>query len=255
MQSRHILTPFFLDEPVPGLEALAEPGWWVNKPALPDAPTQARMSAIHEPLAQAVAEAVDRGVRPVSVAGDCCATIGTLAGLQRAGVDPLLIWFDAHGDFNTWETTPSNFLGGMPLAMLVGLGDQRMPAAVGLRTLPEALVILTDARDLDPGERELLTASAVHHLPDVQALLDHPLGDRPLYVHFDVDVLNLADVPAVSYPADGGPRAAELAQIFRFLAGTGRIAAISMSAWNPALDGARRSRETCMALLDTLIGG
>ncbi len=255
MQNNYILTPFFLDNPVPGLEFLAVPEWRVNKPALPgDAPTQARMSVLHEPLAEAVADSLRRGRRPVSVAGDCCATIGTLAGLQRAGVDPLLVWFDAHGDFNTWETTPSNFLGGMPLAMLVGLGDQTMPAAVGLRSLPDDQVILTDARDLDPGERELLAASAVQRLPDVRALHSHPLDDRPLYVHFDVDVLNLADVPAVSYPAAGGPRAAELADVFRFLAKTGRVVAVSLSAWNPALDGADRSRETCIALLEVLVG-
>jgi len=137
----------------------------------------------------------------------------------------------------------------------VGLGDQTMPAAVGLRPLPAEQVILTDARDLDAGERELLAASAVQRLPDVQALLSHPLSDRPLYVHFDVDVLNLADAPAVSYPAAGGPHAGELGEVFRFLARTGRITAVSMSAWNPALDGARRSREMCMALLDILVGG
>lgn len=256
MQNDYILTPFFLDESLPDLEALVGPDWSVNKPAPPDdAPTQARMSAIHEPLAELVADSLRRGRRPVSVGGDCCATIGMLAGLQRAGVDPLLVWFDAHGDFNTWETTPSGFLGGMPLAMLAGLGDQTMPAAVGLRSLPADQVILTDARDLDPGERELVAGSGVQHLPDVGALLDHPLGDRPLYVHFDVDVLNLEDVPAVSYPAAGGPHAGELGEVFRFLAGTGRIAAVSLSAWNPTLDGADQSRETCMALLETLVGG
>lgn len=62
-------------------------------------------------------------------------------GLQRAGIDPNLIWFDAHGDFNTWETTSSGFPGGMPLAMIVGKGEQTMPEAVGLRDLPEGQVI------------------------------------------------------------------------------------------------------------------
>jgi arginase len=63
----------------------------------------------------------------VSIAGDCVATMGVLAGLHDAGITPTLIWFDAHGDFNTWETTPSGFLGGMPLAMIVGRGEQTMP--------------------------------------------------------------------------------------------------------------------------------
>ncbi len=57
-------------------------------------------------------------------AGDCVASLGVAAGLQRAGIEPSVAWLDAHGDFNTWETTPSGFMGGMPLAVLAGLGDQ-----------------------------------------------------------------------------------------------------------------------------------
>ncbi|NIS82127.1 MAG: hypothetical protein GTO14_18395 [Anaerolineales bacterium] len=93
------------------------------------------MSILHESLAARVAESVRDGSLTLSIAGDCCTTIGVLAGLQRADVSPLLVWFDAHGDFNTWDTTPSGFLGGMPLAMLAGIGDQTMPEAVGLRSI------------------------------------------------------------------------------------------------------------------------
>ena len=173
------------------------------------------------------------GQRPVSIAGDCCATLGVLAGLQRAGVQPTLIWLDAHGDFNTWDTSPSGFLGGMPLAMLAGRGEQTMVRGLGLTPLAEERIILSDARDLDPGEKEAVAHSAVIHLPQVEQLLDYPLPDGPLYVHFDVDVVDVADVPAVSYPAPGGPSAATLQQVFHHLAQTGRITAVSLSTWNP----------------------
>ena len=121
-----IVTPFYLDEPLPELEILAAPDWIINKPLLPDGEKQQRLSALHKPLADFTQQIVLNGKQPVSIAGDCCTTLGMLAGLQRAGRDPTLIWFDAHGDFNTWETTPSGFLGGMPLAMLVGRGEQTM---------------------------------------------------------------------------------------------------------------------------------
>ena len=121
-------------------------------PPLPDGDTTTRMSAVHETIAGFVVDTLATGQRPVSIAGDCCSAIGMLTGLQRAGIDPTLVWFDAHGDFNTMETTLSGFLGGMPLAMLVGRGDLALPEAVGLAPLPESRVILTDGRDLDPPE-------------------------------------------------------------------------------------------------------
>jgi len=253
-KDRVMLTPSFLDKPVPGLEAIAEPDWMMNKPNLPDGDTQTRMSAIHQPIADFMAATIAAGDRPVSLAGDCCAAIGALAGLQRAGVNPVFVWFDAHGDFNTWKTTPSGFLGGMPLAMMVGLGEQRMMAAVGCQPLPTNRVVLTDGRDLDPGEAKLVEESGIRHLPNVADLLTMELPDGPLYVHFDVDVLNLADVPAVSYPAAGGPTAVELAPVFRHLAQTREITAVSTSFWNPELDVDGRSQKTCLSLLNDLLG-
>jgi arginase len=254
MPDQMILTPYFLDEPRPELRLVADDTWQLITTPLPTGDQQTRMSALHKLLAEAVAGAIADGKRPVSVAGDCCTTIGFVAGLQRAGIRPKLLWFDAHGDFNTLETTPSGFLGGMPLAMLVGRGDLTMPDAVNLTSMPEADIILTDGRDLDPGEREAVTDSGMHHLMQVTALLDGPLPDGPLYVHFDVDVLHLDDLPAVSYPAVGGPTAETLRKVFRRLAQSERVVAVSVSAWNPELDADGRSRATAMTLLSDLLG-
>lgn len=256
-----VLTPYFLDEPVETLEGLAEVGWLVNKTAAwtrheeepSAAERQERMLAIHRPLAEAVAKAIGDGRRPVSIAGDCCATIPVLAGLQRAGVNPTLIWFDAHGDFNDWHTTPSGFLGGMPLAMLVGRGEQTLVEGNGLTPLPEAQVILTDARDLDPGEREAVEDSAVRHLPRVEMLLEMPLPAGPLYVHFDCDVLDTAEAPAVSYPAPGGPSADSLRRVFQHLAASGKIAAVSLTTWTPQLDEDGRTQNIVLELLQELL--
>jgi arginase len=188
MRNQFIVTPYFLDVSWAQLEDLAQPDWVKNKPELSGDEQLGRMSIIHRSLAGHVSDTVRSGRRPVSIAGDCCTAIGVLAGLQDAGVNPILVWFDAHGDFNTWETTTSNFLGGMPLAMLVGRGEQTLIDAVGLEVLREDQVILTDARDLDPGEQKALENSDVIHLEDVQALHAYSLPDRPLYVHLDMDV-------------------------------------------------------------------
>jgi len=251
---RFILTPYFLDDPLPELEVLAGPDWQVYRGGSPGADQWAGMSALHAALASRVTRALHVGDRPVSIAGDCCACIGTLAGMQRAGIDPLLIWFDAHGDFNTWETTPSGFLGGMPLAMLVGRGEQTLLQAVGLRPLSEARIILTDARDLDPGEAEAVRESRVTHLPQVSHLLEFPIPEGPILVHFDTDVLDPAHAPAMSYPAPGGAGPEELAETFRHLASTGRVSGVSVSTWNPRLEGSDATAQVCMQLLQVLLG-
>ena len=253
MKNQMILTPFFLDEALPELEKLAAPDWIINKPDLPDGDKQHRMSVIHRPLADFVRQAIDKGNRPISIAGDCCSTIGMLAGLRRAGLDPILIWFDAHGDFNTWQTTPSGFLGGMPLAMLVGTGEQTMLTALELEPLAEDRVVLTDARDLDPGEKKLVETANIIHLTDVGDLLELILPDAPLYIHLDTDIVNPAEAPAMNYLAAGGPSVKELQVVMKHLNRTEKIAAVSVSSWNPKMDADGRSRNVCMGLLNTLI--
>ena len=254
MQNQMILTPFFLDEPLSGLESLVKSDWLINKPLLFDGEKQQRLSALHKPLADFTQQSVLNGKRPISVAGDCCAAIGVLAGLQRTGLDPILLWFDAHGDFNTWETTPSGFLGGMPLAMLLGKGEQTMLTALDLVPLAENHVILTDARDLDPGEKQLIQEADIIHLPDTTHLLYSTFPDGPLYVHIDTDILNPANAPAMNYPAAGGPSAKTLQTVMKHLNRTEKIAAVSVSTWSPKMDADGQSRKVCMGLLDTLIG-
>ena len=250
-----ILTPFFLDQPLPGIESLATSDWLINKPELPVGDKQSRMSVLHRQLAESTAHSILNGDRPVSIAGDCCTAIGVLAGLQRAGVDAFLIWLDAHGDFNTPQTTPSGFLGGMPLAMMVGRGEQAMPKAVNLHPLAEDHVVLADARDLDPDEKILVGKAAITHLTDVTHLLSYSLPDKPLYVHLDTDIVDPSEAPAMNYLAAGGPSAKQLQAVMKHLNRTGQITAVSVSSWNPEMDEDSQSRKACMRIVDTLING
>ncbi len=244
-----ILTPYFLDQPIP----LTIPDRaHVNSPTLPDAPTLQRIIALLRPLADAVENAARQGQRPVSIAGDCVTTLAVLAGLQHAGLSPTLIWFDAHGDFNTPQTTPSGFLGGMPLAMAVGRGDQTIVRGLGLQPLPESNVILVDARDLDPGEREAVAQSDLTHVRHASDLLDMPLPDGPLYVHFDCDILDPDHVPAVHYPAPNGPSPGDLRPVLRRLAQSGQLVAVSLSTWAPNLDDDGQSQTTVLDLFREL---
>lgn len=226
--------PFFMGNPVDGL---AMPGpHTVIAPDLPEGTEMERMAALYPRVADAAADDPDA----VFYCGDCCGIIGVVGGLQRRGVDPVLVFFDAHGDFNTWETTPSGFIGGMPLAMLTGRGEQTLMDACGVRLLPEADIFLVDGRDLDPEEAEMLAASDVAIVPVADIAAAVP-ADRPLYVHVDVDVVDPGDLPAVSYPAAGGPDTTAVAAAVADLAAGGNVAAFSVCTWNPGLPGAETS--------------
>ena len=255
MTDRTLLSPYFLDQPSDDLRALvAHDARVVTRPLPPGEPL-ARMGLLYDALAGEVAAALAAGQRPVAMLGDCCATIGVLAGLQRAGQQPALVWLDAHGDFNTYDTTPSGFLGGMPLAMAVGLGDDTLLRATGLRPWPADKVLLADGRDLDPGERDNLAALAIRRVPDLEQLLSPAaLPGGPLYVHFDVDVIDPADAAAMNYPAPGGPSAQTVSDVLRALAATGRIVAISVSLWEPSLDPDGHTQAVVQAALNALLG-
>jgi len=225
-----IAVPYFIGDPMPDF-GVPEPHRTLD-PALPDAGPTERMAVLYDRLAALVAEADD----PVVYAGDCPSIIGVTGGLQRRGIDPTVVFFDAHGDFHTWETSPSGFLGGMPLAMLTGRGEQTILDGVGTVPVDDVHVWLVDGRDLDPGENAAVAASGIHHVTVAEITADPPPGD--LYVHVDVDVVDPADMPAVNYPAPGGPSTDEVARAVAALHGTGRVVAFSISSWNPALDGA-----------------
>ncbi len=205
MDARWLVTPFFFDTPEPGLGAAVPVGAApaVNPVRAVADRSPASLTPLHRPITDFVARTAQAGALPVSIAGDCLASLPVMAGLQRAGLDPVLVWLDAHGDFNTEATSPSGFLGGMPLAMMVGRGDMAFARGVGLRPVAERDVRLVGARDLDPLEAVALARSQVVRL-DMAALAGLRL-DRPVHLHIDNDVLDAAEAPANNYPVAGGP--------------------------------------------------
>ena len=225
-----IAVPYFMGESMPGFE-VPEPHETLT-PVLPDGSPQDRMAVLYRELADWVATSDSS----VVYAGDCVSTIGVLAGLQRRGTRPTLLFYDAHGDFHTWETSQSGFIGGMPLAMLTGRGEQTIVAGAGLTPLSDDRVVLIDGRDLDPGEDHAVGSAAIRHRTVSDVVREIPSG--PLYVHVDGDVVDPNDMPAMNYPSPGGPSLQEVRDAMISLAATGRVVAFSVSSWNPELPGA-----------------
>jgi arginase len=224
--------PYHLDEYLPDLDLPLWAGEVITAD-LPSGDVWARLAALYRLVSDAVSDAAGHGARPVVVSGDCTTALGTVAGLQRAGIDPGIVWFDAHGDVQTLETTASGYLGGLPLRLLVGYRPELIAAALGLRAVPEHRVVLVGARDLDPPEVAYL-AGALIGRAEVASLDAAALPGGPLYVHLDVDVIDPADMPGLRYPAPGGPRSADVARALDVLLATGRVAAIGIACtWRP----------------------
>ncbi|HYZ52334.1 MAG TPA: arginase family protein [Streptosporangiaceae bacterium] len=224
--------PYHLDEHLPGLGLPLAPDEVVTA-ELPAADVWTRLTVLYSMVARPVADEAGRGTRPAVVSGDCTTALGTVAGLQRAGVDPGIVWLDAHGDVQTMETTASGYLGGLPLRLLTGYRPELITARLGLRPVPEQRVMLVGARDLDPPEIVYL-AGALIRRRDVASLDPRHLPDGPLYVHLDLDVMDPAEIPGLRYPAPGGPGPAEIADALRMLLRTGRVAAVGIACtWYP----------------------
>lgn len=187
---------------------------------------------------------------PLVFANDCTTCLGMVKGLERQS--PAVLWYDSHGDFNTPETTPSGFLGGMPLAALVGRGNQHLMRGLELKPIKEADVIITDVRNLDPEEGDMLRASNVTIFESLEALHSAELPDRPLYIHFDTDVVDCAEMPAMSYPEPGGPGLQESIDSLKQVAARSKVTGVLFSLWNGTLNGADEAMAATLELIRAL---
>jgi arginase len=184
-----------------------------------------------------VRETVEEGRFPLVLAVNCFTSLGTVAGLGR---DVGVIWFDAHGDFHTPDTTTSGFFDGMGLAMLLGEGWSELRHSVaGLRPIPAEHALLVGARDIDPTEQDRFAESPLRRA-DVQTL-DEALEELSrevdaVYVHLDLDVIDPSVARANALSMAGGFDAGELEQALTAISNRFEIAAAAMTAYDPSVD-------------------
>jgi len=189
-------------------------------------------------VSSAVRAAVQEGRFPFVLAVNCFTSLGTVAGLGR---DVGVVWFDAHGDFHAPDSTPTGFLDGMGLAMLLGVGGwQELRRTIGgLRTVPAENVVLVGSRDIDPTEEDRLAASPLRRA-DMETLDDalEELSGRvgAVYVHIDLDVIDASVARANALSAEGGPGVEELEQALESVSGRFEIAAAALTAYDPSAD-------------------
>lgn len=199
-------------------------------------------------LARQVRDVIADNALPIILGGDHSLSIGSVAGAahnRRIGV----IWLDAHGDYNTSETTPSGNIHGMGLAVLTGRGHPVLTGLIGrtpvIRPTDAALV---GVRNLDDGERELLRTSGVHvfTMHDIdrrgmaavmeEAILHVSAGTVGFHLSFDLDVLDPHEAPGVGTPVLGGITYREAHLAMELIAASGRLIGLDLVEVNPILD-------------------
>lgn len=197
---------------------------------------------------------------PVVLSGNCNAVLGSLAAINdlNAGV----IWFDAHPDLNTPETSLTGYLDGMPLATALQLGLKEVADQIGTPKLKPANLLLVGTRDVDPGEAleieqnniGIVYAATVHNAPDslVSALRSVLAEVDRVYVHIDLDVFDAALVPGTPYRVPGGLTLDQVSGALRMINEQVEIAVVGISYFDPTLDENNQTLQLLLNLLNEL---
>ncbi|HEX9637410.1 MAG TPA: arginase [Acidobacteriota bacterium] len=222
-------------------------------------------------LAQAVERACQAGHFPLVLGGDHSIAIGTVAGVSsfrhRRGEKLGLLWFDAHGDMNNPESTPSGNIHGMPFAVCIGDGAQELTRifAAGAAIDPRCAVLI-GARSLDRRERELVKKSGIHvytmreiderHIGQVvgEAIEIASAETDALHVSFDMDCLDPSFAPGVGTPVAGGLSYREAHLAMELLADSGRVHSLEIVEVNPVLDVRNQTAELAAELITSSLG-
>ena len=222
-------------------------------------------------LGRNVAAMAREGSFVLGLLGNCVSSWGMLAGVQHSGpsVRPLqvgLIWIDAHGDFNTPETSLSGWLGGMPVSVAAGQSLQRMRLTVGLDpAISTRNIVMMGLRDVDPLEQLLIdeshitTVSAADMIGRTSVMSDAVarLAERVdvIYLHVDLDILDATAIPGSFFETAGGPTADEVAEVLRELTGHPKVGALGIASFPTAEEGRATSMASAMTLVRAAMDG
>ena len=219
-------------------------------------------------LAVKVAEVVEAGRFPLVLGGDHSIAIGTLAGLSDKYSNLGVIWYDAHADLNTAETSPSGNIHGMPLAASIGLGHEDLVNLYSKKKKikPENVIII-GARSVDPGERELIKEQGIkvytmHEIDrdgmtavmkDAIAYLRSRNVDG-VHLSLDLDGLDPLYTPGVGTPVPGGISYRESHLAMEMLEDSGLITSAEFVEVNPILDEKNKTADVAVGLMGSLFG-
>ena len=230
----------------------------------------AEVTAWNEAVHEAMFTELQRGRLPILLGGDHCLGIGSISAVARhcraVGQQLLVLWLDAHADFNTRTLTPSGNIHGMPVACLCGHGPAELVGIGGqVPAIDARWVRQIGIRSVDAGEKRLVHEMGLevfdmrfidemgmrHTLQQALTTLD---DNTHLHVSFDVDFLDPAIAPGVGTTIAGGPTYREAQLCMEMIADTGRLASLDVMELNPALDVRNQTAQVAVDLIESLFG-
>lgn len=218
-----------------------------------------------------VRKGMESGCLPLILGGDhslSIGTVGAVAGHHRArGESVGVIWVDAHTDMNTPESTPSGNIHGMSLAVLMGRGHTRLLASLAgsPAVRPENVTVL-GAREIDPGERDLIRSLGVRVFtmseidergigPCMDEALDRANeGTAGFHLSFDLDALDPLEAPGVGTPVPGGLTYREGHLVCEKASASGRMLSLEVVELNPVLDDRNHTADLAVGLVSSALG-
>ena len=225
------------------------------------------IAKVNQELAASVDREMKKGRFPLVIGGDHSIAIGTIAGLAKHKKNMGVIWYDAHGDLNTGETSPSGNIHGMSLAVSLGIGHPDLTGIEGQypKIKPENVVII-GARDLDLGERELIKKIGIkvftmHEIdrlgmPRVmeEAISVVKKGTDGVHLSLDLDGLDPHDAPGVGTPVIGGISYRESHLAMEMVAEADILTSAEFVEVNPILDVQNMTAKVAVALISSAFG-
>lgn len=221
----------------------------------------------NEKLAEMVDQEVANGKFPLILGGDHSIAIGSIAGIAKHYNNLGVIWYDAHGDLNYEETSPSGNIHGMSLAVNLGIGHERLTNILGYqpKIKPENIVII-GARCLDPGEKDLIKEKGMKvytmqeidrmGMPAVMEETINYLKERTDGVHLslDLDALDPTEAPGVGTPVIGGLTYRESHLAMEMLSEANIITSAEFVEVNPILDVKNKTASVAVGLVGSVFG-
>lgn len=209
-----------------------------------------------------IASALDIKSFPIVLSGNCNASVGTIAGFKENNQG--LIWFDAHGDCETPETTASGFLDGMALTMALGKCWHNKLAMLNNSPLPANRVVLIGARDLSEYEQDFISGSGMNYITVSQIrkrgkVVHHAVdqlieaGVKNLHIHVDVDVFDSSVAPANSYSVPDGLTREEVIDAIRCCAGKIPLRSAAIASYDPSYDKDNQMLNVIYQVIDAFI--
>ncbi|OLO26388.1 arginase [Alkalihalophilus pseudofirmus] len=222
---------------------------------------------VSEELQKEVEKIQEEGSFPLLLGGDHSMSIGSIAGLSKRFQNLGVIWYDAHVDLNTADTSPSGNIHGMPLAVNLGMGHSSLTKIGGdhPKIKPENIVVI-GARSIDEGERELIKKNGikVYTMHEIDRLgmtkvIEETiayLAERTDGVHLslDLDGIDPTDAPGVGTPVIGGISYRESHLALEMLAESDLITSAEFVEVNPILDIKNKTGDVAVALITSLLG-